>query len=135
MLVTHPGLNPAPSRVQCTTPQPRCISTARPIAVSTRAAASDAGPASKTTLTTFPNDYPVAIQQMQGAVQAALADGSHQVLEIEFPTSGLASVAGDGEGANEMTNSLRFMRQFCRIFQDRANRVRIFFPDQQVCER
>ncbi len=32
-----------------------------------------------------------------------------------------------------MTNSLRFMRQFCRVFQERANRVRIFFPDQQVC--
>lgn len=97
--------------------------------VSTRSAASDAGP--KTGLEAFPPDYPAAIQQMQGAVQAALADGA-TLLEIEFPTSGLASVAGDGEGANEMTNSLRYMRQFCRIFQDRANRVRIFFPDDKA---
>ncbi len=32
---------------------------------------------------------------MQGAVTAALADGA-KLIEVEFPTSGLSTVAGDG---------------------------------------
>ena len=41
--------------------------------------------------------------------------------------------AGDAEGANEMSYSMGFLRQFCRIFQDQAGSTRIFFPDDKVC--
>ncbi len=40
--------------------------------------------------------------------------------------------AGDAEGANEMSYSMSFLRQFCRIFQDQAGTTRIFFPDDKV---
>lgn len=40
--------------------------------------------------------------------------------------------AGDAEGANEMSYSMGFLRQFCRIFQDQAGSTRIFFPDDKV---
>ena len=43
-----------------------------------------------------------------------------------------ATAAGDGEGANEMSFSLGFLRQYLRIFQDRAASTRIFFPDDKV---
>lgn len=76
----------------------------------------------------FPQDYNQAVRQAQAAVQAALADGA-TLLEVEFPTASLASVAGDAEGANEMTYSLGFLRQFMRIFQQQADTTRIFFPD------
>ena len=35
-------------------------------------------------------------------------------------------------GANEMTYSLGFLRQFMRIFQQQADTTRIFFPDPKV---
>ncbi|KAK9814690.1 hypothetical protein WJX72_009846 [[Myrmecia] bisecta] len=85
----------------------------------------------------FPEAYPQAIRQAQVAVTAALADGC-KLLEVEFPTASLASVPGDAEGANEMTLSMGFLRQFCRIFQTKADSVRIFFPDEkelQVAKR
>jgi hypothetical protein len=47
-------------------------------------------------------DYNEAIRQAQDSVKAALADGA-TLLEVEFPTASLASVPGDEEGANEMT--------------------------------
>ena len=50
----------------------------------------------------FPMDYNEAIRQAQDSVKAALADGA-TLLEVEFPTASLASVPGDEEGANEMT--------------------------------
>ena len=71
------------------------------------------------------------ISQAQTAVKAAIADGA-LLLEVEFPTAGLATVAGDAEGANEMTYSLGYLRQFCRMFQDRASHTRIYFPDEKV---
>lgn len=40
--------------------------------------------------------------------------------------------AGDGEGQNEMTYSLGYLRQFCRSFQQNAASTRIFFPDKKV---
>ena len=43
--------------------------------------------------------------------------------------------AGDAEGANEMTYSMGFLRQFCRSFQQNAAVTRIFFPDKQVRRR
>ena len=46
----------------------------------------------------FPSDYNEAVRQAQGAVKAALEDG-HRLLEVEFPTASLRSVAGDAEAA------------------------------------
>lgn len=104
----------------------------------------------------FPS--PCAWEQAQTATQAALADGC-KLIEIEFPPTSLSSVpgvwgagvsprlqrgkrwcaelpllwrAGDGEGANEMTYSLQYLRKFCRSFQDQASSIRIFFPDEKV---
>ena len=55
-------------------------------------------------------------------------------MEIEFPTAGLDSVAGDAEGQNEMTYSLEFLRKFLVMFQveGTAATTRVFFPDKQV---
>lgn len=43
-----------------------------------------------------------------------------------------AVAAGDAEGANEMTANIKFLRQFCRAFQSRAESTRVFFPDDKV---
>jgi hypothetical protein len=80
--------------------------------------------------TPFPSDYNAAMRQAQAAVQAALADGA-SLIEVEFPTASLAAVAGDAEGANEMTYSLQYLRQFMRAWQQDAATTRIFFPDQK----
>jgi hypothetical protein len=45
----------------------------------------------------FPADYNQAVRQAQASVTAALADGANLV-EVEFPTTSLIAVAGDGEG-------------------------------------
>lgn len=42
---------------------------------------------------TFPASYEQAVRQAQESCKAALADGK-QLLEVEFPTAGLASVSG-----------------------------------------
>ena len=55
--------------------------------------------------------------------------------QVEFPTAGLDSVAGDAEGQNEMTYSLEFLRRFLVAFQSggsSAAATRVFFPDKQV---
>nr|GEV27522.1 protein low PSII accumulation 3, chloroplastic [Tanacetum cinerariifolium] len=51
--------------------------------------------------------------------------------EIEFPTAGLDSVPGDGEGGIEMTGSMQLIREFCDllILPEKATRTRIFFPE------
>lgn len=51
--------------------------------------------------------------------------------EIEFPTAGLESVPGDGEGGIEMTESMQLIREFCNLFiaPEKASRTRIFFPE------
>ncbi|KAJ8432934.1 hypothetical protein Cgig2_023064 [Carnegiea gigantea] len=51
--------------------------------------------------------------------------------EIEFPTSGLLSVPGDGEGGTEMTESMQLIREFCDrlVTPEKATRTRIFFPE------
>ena len=71
---------------------------------------------------------------MQAATQAAIKDG-HMLLEIDFPPSGLDSVAGDGEGQNEMTRSLEYLRRFLIMFQvsSSAGKTRVFFPEKKVC--
>lgn len=84
-------------------------------------------------LQTFPSDYPTAVRQAQAATLAAL-EGGHKLIEVEFPTSSLQGVSGDAEGANEMTYSMGFLRQFCRAFQQNAATTRIFFPDKQEME-
>ena len=81
----------------------------------------------KDTLPPFPDDFPLAIKQAQQAALAALADGA-QIIEVEFPSASVNSVAGDAEGANEMTYSMQHLRQFCRVFQDEA--VRCLSPLQ-----
>ncbi|KAL3135495.1 hypothetical protein ABBQ38_005975 [Trebouxia sp. C0009 RCD-2024] len=84
-------------------------------------------------LQTFSVDYPAAMRQAQAATLAALGDG-HKLIEVEFPTSSLQGVSGDAEGANEMTYSMGFLRQFCRSFQQNAAATRIFFPDKKEME-
>ncbi|KAL0447707.1 UNVERIFIED_CONTAM: hypothetical protein Slati_1898600 [Sesamum latifolium] len=62
----------------------------------------------------FPSDYTQLLQQ-----------------EIEFPTAGLDSVPGDGEGGIEMTGSMQLIREFCDlvISPEKYRRTRIFFPE------
>jgi hypothetical protein len=81
----------------------------------------------------LPADYDEAMVVMKAATQTAIADGG-MLLEIEFPTAGLFSVAGDAEGQNEMTYSLEFLRQYLSMFQSGAGAqaTRIFFPDKNV---
>lgn len=43
-----------------------------------------------------------------------------------------ATCSGDAEGANEMSYSMGYLRQFCRPFQQDAAATRIFFPDKKV---
>lgn len=76
------------------------------------------------------NDYNKAIEQAQDATRAALADGA-ELVEVEFPTTTLAACTGDGEGVNEMTASLRYLRQFLRAWQSQASTTRVFFPDDK----
>lgn len=78
----------------------------------------------------FPEDFPQAIRQAQEATIAAISAGK-TLIEVEFPSASLAAVAGDGEGANEMTWSSQHLRQFTRAFQAQATTTRIFFPDKQ----
>uniref|UniRef100_A0A0A0L151 DUF1995 domain-containing protein n=1 Tax=Cucumis sativus TaxID=3659 RepID=A0A0A0L151_CUCSA len=78
----------------------------------------------------FPRDYSDLLNQAKKATEAALIDNK-QLMEIEFPTAGLESVPGDGEGGIEMTESMQLIRQFCDCFIDplKATRTRVFFPE------
>nr|KJB25169.1 hypothetical protein B456_004G179700 [Gossypium raimondii] len=80
--------------------------------------------------TPFPNDYIDLLKQAKRATELALKDGK-QLMEIEFPTAGLGSVPGDGEGGNEMTGSMQLIREFCDILvaPEKVTRTRIFFPE------
>ncbi|KAI4327990.1 hypothetical protein L6164_020390 [Bauhinia variegata] len=88
------------------------------------------GSASVDTDVPFPTDYTELLAQAKVAVELALKDNK-QLMEIEFPTSGLGSVPGDGEGGIEMTESMLLIRQFCDclISPEKATRSRIFFPE------
>ncbi|KAK9985182.1 hypothetical protein SO802_034707 [Lithocarpus litseifolius] len=78
----------------------------------------------------FPSDYFELLQQARKATELALKD-NRQLMEIEFPTAGLESVPGDGEGGIEMTGSMQLIREFCDSFinPEKATRTRIFFPE------
>ena len=39
------------------------------------------------------------------------------VLQVEFPTLGLANCPGDSEGVNEMNESAALLRQLCAVFE------------------
>ncbi|WRX17104.1 protein of unknown function DUF1995 - like 2 [Theobroma cacao] len=74
----------------------------------------------------FPSDYIDLLKQAKKATELALKDGK-QLMEIEFPTAGLESVPGDGEGGNEMTDSMQLIREFCDILvtPEKARQTRI----------
>ncbi|CAN1748813.1 hypothetical protein LINPERHAP1_LOCUS3511 [Linum perenne] len=78
----------------------------------------------------FPVDYDELLDQAKSATELALGDGV-KLMEIEFPTAGLESVPGDGEGGIEMTDSMLLIRQFCDRFvsPEKSTRTRIFFPE------
>jgi len=104
---------------------------ARPLTA--RAQPGDDGDVAASNLVAFPADYVVAVKQAQKAAEAALED-EKRLIEIEFPTSELSAVAGDAEGANEMTLSSNYLRQFTRMFMEEAEVTRIFFPDDKEME-
>ncbi|KAI7995303.1 hypothetical protein LOK49_LG11G01987 [Camellia lanceoleosa] len=78
----------------------------------------------------FPSDYSQLLEQAKEATELALKDNK-KLMEIEFPTAGLASVPGDGEGGIEMTGSMQLIREFCDLFisPEKVTRTRIFFPE------
>ena len=81
----------------------------------------------------FPKDYTTVIRESQRASRQAMEDG-HRLLEIEFPVAALTAVQGDEEGANEMTKSSEYLRQYARMFLDAASTSRVFFPDVKESE-
>ncbi|KAL6180934.1 hypothetical protein ACLB2K_047592 [Fragaria x ananassa] len=83
----------------------------------------------------IPRDYDELLEQASKATQLALNDNK-QLMEIEFPTAGLDSVPGDGEGGIEMTGSIQLIREFCDILisPEKATRTRIFFPEANEVE-
>jgi len=88
------------------------------------------GNASVETDVPFPADYSELLEQARVAADLAIKD-NRQLMEIEFPTAGLGSVPGDGEGGIEMTESMQLIREFCDRFisSEKATRTRIFFPE------
>ncbi|KAI4312954.1 hypothetical protein MLD38_037738 [Melastoma candidum] len=85
--------------------------------------------------TPFPADYDMLIEQAKTATELAMRDDK-KLMEIEFPTSGLGSVPGDGEGGIEMTGSMQLIREFCNelVEPKNARRTRIFFPEANEVE-
>ncbi|KAJ1431122.1 hypothetical protein SESBI_07362 [Sesbania bispinosa] len=80
----------------------------RKVATCSVSASSD-GNASVETDVPFPTDYSELLEQARVAVELAVKDNK-QLMEIEFPTAGLASVPGDGEGGIEMTESMQLIQ-------------------------
>lgn len=76
-----------------------------------------------------PLSFDELLRQAQTGTERALAAGE-ELIEVEFPPAGLAAVPGDGEGANEMTWNMDYLRTFCTIFNRDAEATRIFFPDR-----
>ena len=99
-----------------------------------RVAAAAQPQAQQQQLAPLPTDYVQAVRQAQAALKAAIADGV-PLIEVEFPTLSLTAAQGDGEGQNEMNASMDYLRKTLVAFQDRADRVRVFFPDQMELVR
>lgn len=112
----------SPSRVHCAPRLPPTRPSLSTVFASAQTSCPDLAP--------FPDDFPQAIQLAQTSTLQALSDGI-KLIEVEFPSASLLAVAGDAEGANEMTYSSRHLRQFCRAFLDKAPKTRIFFPDKE----
>ncbi|KAJ3684680.1 hypothetical protein LUZ61_013844 [Rhynchospora tenuis] len=95
-----------------------------------RAVSSDRDSASTAYDVKFPSDYDQLLFQAKVATELALKDGK-KLLEIEFPTTSLESVPGDGEGGNEMTESMLLIRGYCDrlIPPEKSTKTRIFFPE------
>ncbi|GAY48940.1 hypothetical protein CUMW_115460 [Citrus unshiu] len=76
----------------------------------------------------FPSDYSELLDQAKMAAELAVKDG-RKLMEIEFPTAGLDSVPGNGEGGIEMTGSMRLICEFCDLFvtPEKVTRTRIEF--------
>lgn len=81
----------------------------------------------------FPKDYPAVVRDSQEATKRAMLDGL-RLLEVEFPVASLMAVQGDEEGANEMTKSSEYLRQYARAFLEVASSTRVFFPDVKESE-
>ncbi|KIY93042.1 hypothetical protein MNEG_14921 [Monoraphidium neglectum] len=47
-----------------------------------------------------------------------------------MPVLSLSASQGDGEGQNEMNASMDLLRKTLVAFQDKADNIRVFFPDQ-----
>jgi len=91
-------------------------------------AAAPRGLASRPSTLCPPHPSPPLIRQAPRGTRAALAAG-HDLIEVEFPPSGLRSVPGDGEGANEMTANAGFLRSYAAMFNRDATSTAVFFPD------
>ncbi|XP_057770046.1 protein LPA3 [Salvia miltiorrhiza] len=80
--------------------------------------------------TPFPSDYDELLKQAKEATELAL-QSNKQLMEIEFPTSGLDSVPGDGEGGIEMTGSLQLIREYCDLLisPQKTTKTRVFLPE------
>lgn len=78
----------------------------------------------------FPSDYDELLKQAKEATELAVKSNK-QLMEIEFPTSGLDSVPGDGEGGIEMTGSLQLIREYCDLVvsPEKTTRTRVFLPE------
>ncbi|CAN6461367.1 unnamed protein product [Victoria cruziana] len=78
----------------------------------------------------FPADYTELLKQATVATELALKDDK-QLLEIEIPTAGLASVPGDAEGGIEMTESMQLIHEYCKCFVplEKVTKTRIFLPE------
>ncbi|XP_078152429.1 LOW PSII ACCUMULATION protein (DUF1995) [Carex rostrata] len=95
-----------------------------------RSVSGERGSASSVYDVNFPSDYDQLLFQAKTATDMALKDGK-KLLEIEFPTTSLESVPGDGEGGNEMTESMLLTRGYCDrlIPPEKCTKTRIFFPE------
>lgn len=76
----------------------------------------------------FPRDLTSAVRAARTAARAALQAGA-RFIEVEIPPSSVTAVAGDAEGANEMTYSAFLLRDFLREWDREAATTRVFFPD------
>ena len=77
----------------------------------------------------FPKDYRQMVAQTQDALLAAKADGV-LLQEVQFPTGGLSSVAGDQEGNAENNVCVGYLRQIVDAYKRDGSqgRVRVLFP-------